>query len=276
MELDRQRGLLRNARDELELRVQERTAELQIAYSALEQHSAQLKAMNQELQEFAFIASHDLQEPLRKIQTFGDMLFRKHKESFNSEGQDYMERVIKSANHMSELLRSLLNYSRTGTSILDYKPVSLTAVAKDAASDLELLIRKAKGSVEISDMPTVDADAVLLRQLFQNFIENSIKYGKESEPPSVKIYGGIEDGTCQVMIEDNGIGFEKAYCGKIFKPFERLHGRNSPYSGTGMGLAICRKIVERHGGNIRAESEPGKGSTFIIRLPVKQDRWEDV
>ena len=272
LQLDRQRDLLRNARDELELRVLERTAELQIAYSAQEQHSAQLKAMNQELQEFAFIASHDLQEPLRKIQTFGNMLVRKHKESFNPEGRDYMERMIKAANRMSELLRSLLDYSRTGTSFLDYEPVSLTEVARDAASDLEILIKKAKGSVEISDMPTVDADATLMRQLFQNFIGNSIKYRKESEPPSVKIYGRIEDGTCQVMIEDNGIGFDECYSHKIFKPFERLHGKNTPYSGTGMGLAICKKIVNRHGGEITVRSIPEQGTTFCVSLPIEQEK----
>jgi len=272
LQLDRQRDLLRNARDELELRVLERTAELQIAYSAQEQHSAQLKAMNQELQEFAFIASHDLQEPLRKIQTFGNMLVRKHKESFNPEGRDYMERMIKAANRMSELLRSLLDYSRTGTSFLDYEPVSLTEVARDAASDLEILIKKAKGSVEISDMPTVDADATLMRQLFQNFIGNSMKYRKESEPPSVKIYGRIEDGTCQVMIEDNGIGFDECYSHKIFKPFERLHGKNTPYSGTGMGLAICKKIVNRHGGEITVRSIPEQGTTFCVSLPIEQEK----
>jgi signal transduction histidine kinase len=171
---------------------------------------------------------------------------------------------------MSELLRALLSYSRTGTSQLNYGPVSLSEVAKDAASDLEFRITQAKGSVEISELPAVDADAALLRQLFQNVISNSIKYRKESEPPSVKIYGGIADETCQVFIEDNGIGFDEAYCQKIFQPFQRLHGRSSPYSGTGMGLAICRKIVARHNGDITVKSIPGQGATFIVTLPLKQ------
>ncbi|MEN6439234.1 MAG: ATP-binding protein [Syntrophobacter sp.] len=255
--------VLQNAYDELERRVDERTTELS-------QTVAKLESMNQELQEFAFIASHDLHEPLRKIQTFGNMLTRKHKESLNPEGQDYMERIIKAANRMSGLLRSLLDYSRTGTHILNHKRVSLTEVVKDAASDLELLIRGAKGRVEISELPTVDADAALLRQLFQNVIANSIKYSKESEPPTVKIYGSIADFVCQVFIEDNGIGFDEDYVHKIFKPFERLHGESSPYGGTGMGLAICRKIVERHDGSITAKSKPGEGTTFTVRLPVKQ------
>jgi PAS domain S-box-containing protein len=256
---------LRKSRDELELRVRERTTQLSQAV-------AKLESMNQELQEFAFVASHDLQEPLRKIQAFGNMLITKHKDSLNPQGQDYMDRITKAANRMSGLLRSLLDYSRTGTSQLNYKPVSLTEVANDAASDLEFLIKKAKGNVEVSELPTVDADAPLLRQLFQNVIENSIKYRKESVPPVVKIYGRISDGTCQVMIEDNGIGFDECYSHKIFKPFERLHGKNAPYSGTGMGLAICKKIVNRHGGQITVRSVPEQGTTFIVTLPIEQEK----
>ncbi|MDR3553737.1 MAG: PAS domain S-box protein [Syntrophobacteraceae bacterium] len=254
---------LRRSRNELELRVNERTAELRAAVAKLEQ-------LNEELQEFAFIASHDLQEPLRKIQTFGNMLIKKHKEALNPEGQDYMERITKAANRMSELLRALLKYSRTGTSQLDVRPVSLTEVAREASNDLELLINRVEGRIEIGELPTVEADATLLRQLFQNIIENSIKYRKESEPPVVKIYGQISDSVCQIFIEDNGIGFEEEFTHKIFKPFERLHGMNSLYKGTGMGLAICQKILERHGGAITARSIPGKGSIFVVTLPAKR------
>ncbi len=254
---------LLGARDELELRVRERTTELSQAV-------AKLESMNQELQEFAFIASHDLQEPLRKIQAFGSILVTKQKGLLDPEAQDITSRITRAASRMSELLRSLLNYSRTGTSELNYKPVSLTEVARDAVSDLELLINKVKGSVEISELPTVDADAQLLRQLFQNIIENSIKYRKESEPPVVKIYGNITDSVCRIVVEDNGIGFDECYSPKIFKPFERLHGRNAPYTGTGMGLAICKKIVTRHGGEITARSIQGQGATFIVTLPINQ------
>jgi PAS domain S-box-containing protein len=232
--------------------------------------AAGLQRSNEELQDFAFIASHDLQEPLRKIQTFGTILIKKHKESLDPQGQDYMARVIKAANRMSELLRSLLHYSRTGTSLLNYKPISLTEVAKDAADDLEISIHRAKGSVQISEMPTVEADATLLRQLFQNIIGNSIKYRKEAEPLIVKIYGSIADAVCHVFIEDNGIGFDECYSQQIFKPFERLHGRSASYTGTGMGLAICRKIVARHHGEITVHSIPGQGTTFIVTLPTVQ------
>ena len=153
---------LRRSRDELELRVRERTAELVGTVT-------RLKQLNEELQEFAFIASHDLQEPLRKIQAFGSILVRKHQESLDPQGQDYMERMIKAANRMSELLRSLLDYSRTGTSRLNYKPVSLTEVARDAASDLEISINKAKGSVEIGELPTVEADAASIATTISEF-----------------------------------------------------------------------------------------------------------
>lgn len=254
---------LRRSHEELELRVSERTSELDATV-------ARLQRLNEELQEFAFIASHDLQEPLRKIQTFGNMLIKEHKGALNHQGQDYMDRITKSANRMSELLRSLLAYSRSSTSELNYELVSLSEVARKAASDLEILIDMAKGSVEIGELPTVNADATLLRQLFHNLIGNSIKYRKESEPPVVKIYGEITNATCHVMIEDNGIGFGEEYTHQIFKPFERLHGKNSPYSGTGMGLAICRKIVERHGWRITARSVPEQGATLIITLPIEQ------
>ncbi len=255
--------VLQNSHDELERRVDERTVELGRAV-------AKLEALNHELQEFSFIASHDLQEPLRKIQSFGNLLIVKHAQSLNPEGLDYMARIIKAANRMTELLRSLLAYSRAGTQLLNCKRVLLTEVAKDAANELELMIQKAEGSVEIGEMPAIDGDAALLRQFFQNVIANSMKYRKESEPPVVKICGSITDSVCEVFIEDNGIGFDQDYIQKIFRPFERLHGKNSVYAGTGMGLAICRKIVERHNGSITAKSKPGEGTTFIVRFPPKQ------
>jgi signal transduction histidine kinase len=257
---------------ERELREAVTRRERRAAEETLKSYMAKLELMNQELQDFAFIASHDLQEPLRKIQVFGSMLIRKHKDSLNPEAQQYTERITKAANRMSELLRSLLDYSRTGTSQLNYEPVSLTEVAKEVTGDLEFSIHKVKGSVEISELPTVDADAVLLRQLFQNIIGNSLKYRKESEPPVVKIYGSIVGSVCQVFIEDNGIGFDECYSQKIFKPFERLHGKNAPYNGSGMGLAICKKIVNLHGGEITVRSAPEKGTTFIVTLPVEQEK----
>jgi PAS domain S-box-containing protein len=242
------------------------------AEEKIKAYTARLELMNRELADFAFIASHDLQEPLRKIQTFGHMLNKRYSNALGTVGRDFMDRMIKAASRMSDLIRALLDYSRTGTSLLNYMPVSLSEVARQAASDLEFLIHEARGSVKIDEMPTVEADAALLRQLLQNMIENAIKYRKESEPPRVKIYGIAAGPVCHIFIEDNGIGFDQRYSLEIFKPFERLHGRNSPYSGTGMGLAICMKIAARHGGDITVNSTPGQGATFVVTLPIKQKK----
>lgn len=246
-----------------------------LAEEALQANLARLELLNEELQEFAFIASHDLQEPLRKIQTFGNILVRKHKESLNDEGREHLGRMIKAANRMSDLLRALLYYSRTGSDELNLRSVSLGEVAKDVYSDMEVLIRKTRATVEINELPTILGDPSLVRQLFQNIIENALKYCKEFEPPVVKIYGSVSDDCCRVVFKDNGIGFEEEFTQNIFRPFERLHGKNSPYEGMGMGLAICKKIADRHGGRIEAGSIPGEGSTFIVTFPRGQERGPD-
>ncbi len=271
MELDRQRSLLRDARDELELRVQERTAELQVAYSALEQHSAQLKAMNQELQEFAFIASHDLQEPLRKVTAFGDMLKQKFGASLGEQGRDYLERIHNANQRMQSLLSALLEYSRLATRADAFVKVELTEIIHEVLSDLEIRIQKTGGEVKVGDLPAIHANPTQMRQLFQNLIGNALKFHKEGQKPVISVKKTATcDGCVQIVVEDNGIGFEERYLEKIFAPFHRLHGKSGPYEGTGMGLAICKKIVERHGGSITAKSTPDKGAIFIIDLPVRQ------
>jgi len=259
---------LRRARDELEIRVRERTARLQMTNKALTEYAAQLESLNEELQEFVFVASHDLQEPLRKIQTFGHMLSSKFESALGTQGQDYLMRITRAAKRMSELLQSLLNYSRVTTRNNPFEPADLTRLVRDAVSDMELVIQKANGSVEIGELPTADVDAAQIRQLFQNLIANSMKYCRECEAPKVNVYAASAGGMYQIFVQDNGMGFQEQYVGRIFRPFQRLHGR-SEYEGTGMGLAICRKIAERHGGNITARSIPGRGSTFIVTLPVK-------
>jgi len=179
-------------------------------------------------------------------------------------------RMTKGANRMSELLQSLLNYSRVVTQPNPFDSTSLARVVHEAASDLELVIKRANGRLEVGELPVVDADATQLRQVLQNLIGNSMKYRKEAEAPVVKIYANVADGMCRLFVEDNGIGFDDKYVDRIFRPFQRLHGRSSNYAGTGMGLAICRKIVERHGGSITARSTPGQGTTFIIQIPVRK------
>lgn len=256
------------------MRVRERTAELAEVNEELVAYSKRLEMLKNELREFAFVASHDLREPLRKIQTFGNMLTRKYSSDLAAEGQDYVARMINAAKRMSELLDSLLSYSRVTSRANPFQPVNLTTVARDVVSDMEFAIKKAGGRVEIAELPLIDADPVQIRQLLQNLISNSIKYRKDNEKPVIRIHGHTIETLCEVFIEDNGIGFEAQYADRIFRPFQRLHRRDENYEGTGIGLAICRKIVEHHGGSIRAESTPGEGATFIVQLPVSNLRKE--
>ncbi len=266
---------LRRTKEGLEIRVRERTAELQVSNMALVDHAARLERLNEELQEFAFVASHDLQEPLRKIQTFGNLLAGKYRELLDEEGRDYLMRMTRAASRMSELLHSLLAYSRIATRPNPFEPVQLGRVVEEALSDLEMAVTGNGGRVEAGDLPTIDGDAPQLRQLFQNLIGNAIKYCKESEKPLVRIHGNVDGEVCRILIRDNGIGFEQEYVDRIFRPFQRLHGKSSNYEGMGMGLAICRKIVERHGGSITAESASGHGATFIVTLPVRNKKTRD-
>ena len=250
-----QEAALRKARDELELRVRERTAELE--------------RKNKELQQFAFIASHDMHEPLRKIQTFGSLMEEKTGDRLGEEQKDYLSRMIGAADRMREVLDALLRYSRVETKGEEFRPTDLNDVVKWAVNDLEIQIKEAGSRVEIDPLPKVSGDTAQLRQLFQNLISNAVKYQRPGIKSVIRIYGEQKDGTGRVFVEDDGIGFEEKYLDKIFEPFQRLHGR-SEYQGIGIGLAICRKIVERHGGTITATSTPGKGSTFIVTLPVEK------
>jgi len=255
---------LRKARDELEVRVEERTAELA-------RYMARLEESNQALQDFASIASHDLQEPLRKVESFGSMLKQKYGGQLGEQGNGYIERLIDANKRMRSLITALLEYSRLTTKASPITEVGLTGIVNEVLSDLEVRIERTGGKVHLGDLPVIEADPTQMRQLFQNLIGNALKFHKEGEQPFVKVSSStMDNGDFQIVVEDNGIGFEEQYAEKIFSPFQRLHGRSSQYKGTGMGLAICRKIVERHGGTISAESEPGKGSTFIVRLPAKQ------
>jgi len=181
--------------------------------------------------------------------------------------------MVGAASRMQELLDALLRYSRVETKGQEFRPAKLDEIAKDAAHDLDVTIQKIGARLEIGPLPTVTSDPYQLRQLFQNLIANALKYHRTEVIPLIRVYGEENHGDCRIFVEDNGIGFDEKYLEKIFEPFQRLHGRNE-YPGTGMGLAICRKIVERHGGTITARSTPGKGSTFIITLPVKQERNE--
>ncbi len=261
-------GKLRRSRDELELRVQERTAELKTA-------NAELARSNQALQDFASIASHDLREPLRKVASFGSILGQKYKESLGSTGGDYLQRMLDATRRMESFLTGLFEYSKVTMNPEPFREVDLYDIVHEVLSDLEVKLAKSGGQVKIDALPCMEADPTQMRQLFQNLIGNALKFHKEGEKPFVHVWSNTDGGkNLRIVVEDKGIGFEEEYVDRIFAPFQRLHGRSSPYEGTGMGLAICRKIVERHGGHIGASSIPGEGASFVVRMPLKQ-KWRE-
>ncbi len=240
-----------------------------------------LERSNKELEQFAYVASHDLQEPLRKIQAFGDRLRVKNGAALSTEGRDYLERMLIAANRMQNLINDLLALSRVSTKAQPFAPVQLAQVANEVISDLETLIERTNGRVEIGSLPTLDADPLQMRQLLQNLIGNGLKFHPPDRQPVIKVYSRLSE-TSQtaplrrtngiqwnIIVEDNGIGFDEKYLSRIFQPFQRLHS-SQEYPGTGMGLAICHRIVERHGGQITAKSQPGQGAKFIVKLPAQQ------
>ena len=261
------------------MRVQARTSELEEANAKLIDYNSRLEELNQELQDFAFIASHDLQEPLRKVQTFSDMIAVENGPSLSEDSRDYLNRMQGAAARMQNLLNSLLAYSRVTTIATPLKETSLGRSVEIALSNLEIMIREKNALVEIEDLPTIKADRVQMIQLFQNLIGNALKFCRRDRSPHVRIYARSKDesgGVKFVCVEDNGIGFEERYLDKIFAPFQQLNGRNSPYDGVGMGLAICKKIVTHHGGEITAKSELGKGSTFIVDFQTERKKKDTV
>lgn len=255
------------SRDELNREIKERER----AQKKLRDTLEELKRSNAELEQFAYVASHDLQEPLRKVRAFGARLESKCKEELTEKGKDYLERMLNAAKRMSDLINDLLMLSRVTTKAKPFQPLDLKEVAEEVRSDLETRIEDVAGRVEIDDLPTIDADSTQMRQIFQNLIGNALKFHREDEPPVVCVESALHEQNgeemCELRISDNGIGFKEKYLDRIFTVFQRLHARDE-FPGTGMGLALCRKIVERHNGQITAESKPGEGSTFIITLPV--------
>ena len=242
------------------------------AEERLKQQAEELARSNAELQQFAYVASHDLQEPLRKIQAFGDRLKNKCGDALNDDGRDYLMRMQNAASRMQTLIHDLLALSRVASRPNPFSPVDLSAVAWDVVSDLESRIEQLGGRVEIGPLPVVLADRIQVSQLLQNLIGNALKFHRPGYPPLVQVRAEVERHVefdrplCRLTVQDNGIGFDEKYRERIFQIFQRLHGR-AEYDGSGIGLAICRKIAERHGGSITAESVPGTGSKFIVTLP---------
>ena len=247
---------------------------LEGANAELERSNVELQRSNGELEQFASVASHDLQEPLRKVQTFGDQLERRFGDQIPPEGIDYLRRMRDAAQRMSVLIDDLLRFSRVTTRALPPESVDLSKVAHDVTSDLDAAIEETLGKVEIGTLPTIHADPLQMRQLFQNLIGNAIKFHRPGISPVVRVHEVPvrDEDMVAFVVSDNGIGFEPEYGDRIFRVFERLHPRDI-YPGTGIGLALCRKIAERHGGTVTVESAPDQGSTFTVVLPRKPARF---
>ena len=257
-------------------------SERKAAEEKLRMFAAQLERSNKELQDFASVASHDLQEPLRKIQAFADRLRAKCGQQIGEQGLDYLERMQGAANRMQTLIQDLLTLSRVSSKAQPYVAVDLARIVREVLSDLEVRVEQTGASIEVGFLPTIEADPLQMRQLFQNLLSNALKFQKPGQRPEVMISAkvlqvqehqvsgaGPGDEVCQIMIVDNGIGFEDQFAEQIFALFQRLHSRQE-YEGTGIGLAVCRKIAHRHGGSIVAKSAKDQGATFIVTLPVRQ------
>ena len=266
---------------ELEQQVQQRTKELLTANEDLAEANALLIRSNDNLQKFAYVASHDLQEPLRKIQAFGDLL-KAELASASSDGLGYLDRMQSAADRMSTLIRDLLNYSRLSIRRDTSKSVELNDLVQSVVTDLDLTIAETKATVNIGELPTIVGEASQLNQLFQNLISNALKFRQTDTAPHIQITARtvkaadlsdtvkparVTDTYHQIDVIDNGIGFDERYLARIFEVFQRLHNR-STFAGTGIGLAICEKVVTNYGGAITAASQPNQGSVFSVFFPI--------
>jgi signal transduction histidine kinase len=245
------------------------------------EYTRKLERSNRELADFAYVASHDLQEPLRKIEAFGDRLVKKYKATLPEDGQMFVDRMQSAAERMRQLINDLLSYSRVTTNAKPFELVSLNDVLSGVLSDLQIRIEESHAVIEAAKLPTLECDAIQMRQLLQNIIGNALKFRKSDVAPIITVKAAIEAvhelpcaGPAVVLtIADNGIGFDNQFKEQIFTIFQRLHSRNE-YEGTGIGLATCRKIVERHRGTIDADGHPGEGSSFTVKLPLEQTAKE--
>ena len=249
------------------------------AKEALERHARDLARSNEELEQFAYVASHDLQEPLRKIRAFGALLAEEKQESLDDEGSQYIDFMTDAAARMQTLVSDILALSRVTTAAQPFEDLPLSDVFDTVLSDLSVSLEESEGQVDVAEAPTIEADRTQMDQLFRNLIGNALKFRKPGVAPrvTVRMAGGaaplpaIPGPAHTIVVSDNGIGFEPAQGSKLFQPFKRLHARHQ-YEGAGIGLAICEKIVLRHHGRITATGTPGEGATFTVTLPRRQPR----
>ncbi|CAG5074702.1 Adaptive-response sensory-kinase SasA [Dyadobacter sp. CECT 9623] len=247
----------------------------------LEEINGELEASNYDLQQFASVASHDLQEPLRKILIFSTMLKNNHQIELPEESQKHLEKIITASQRMRTMIADILDYSRLSTHAGNFELISLKDVVEEVLEDYEILLSEKKVQVRIDNFPKIEANRPQIKQVFQNLISNSIKFSKEDEPPVIEITceavnelerdNEPDKAICKIAISDNGIGFDKQYQERIFSLFERLNTKEK-YEGSGIGLAITKKILDKHNGSISAESREGHGARFIISLPIHQEK----
>ncbi|HYF29781.1 MAG TPA: response regulator [Chitinophagaceae bacterium] len=240
---------------------------------------AQLESANKDLDRFAFMASHDLQEPLRKIRIFSDLLYVKYKDILDNDGKMNIVRIQGAAERMQSLIKDILTFSKISIEKGTFVKTSLNSVVDDVLSELDAMVREKNAKIIVDKLPSLHVNPGLIRPLFYNLISNALKYSKKNVSPVVNIKSENhqplqdikkpEQKYCRIFIQDNGIGFDQKYSEEIFGMFKRLH-LNTEYEGTGIGLALCKKIVEEHNGFISAKSKVNEGSTFIISLPVRQ------
>ena len=240
----------------------------------LQQQAEQLLRQNQDLADFTHIASHDLQEPLRKIRAFGERLA--DKETLTERGSDFLNRMNKSSERMQHMIRDLLNYSKVSSQQNTQDNVNLNECLNEVLESISLQLEETEGKIEVSELPELQASPLHMHQLFQNLLSNALKFTPADRKPHITVKCSFEGATeFQIDVQDNGIGFEDNFSERIFQPFQRLHGRHE-YAGSGIGLAICRKIVEHYQGKIWAKSQPDNGSCFSIVLPFEQSGPEEV
>jgi PAS domain S-box-containing protein len=233
----------------------------------LEKYIAELGRSNKELQEFAFVASHDLQEPVRKLLYYSDSLLGRYRDTLDQKGIDNLKNMQRASQRMRSLIHDLLLFSQINKAQFKPQEVDLNIIAKEAFQDLEMAIEEKGAMVKINSLPKVAGDARMMRQLFENIISNSLKYAKKSSVPVIEIDYQLKDECHELSFSDNGIGFDEQYLPQMFTLFQRLHDRTE-YEGTGLGLAICRKIVDIHEGRIWAKGKEGEGSVFFVSLPL--------
>jgi chemotaxis family two-component system sensor kinase Cph1 len=248
------------------LEVHRDTTQRRQAERALQAKNEALARSNHELEQFAYVASHDLQEPLRMVSNYTQLLARRYRDRLDSDANEFIDFAVDGAKRMQELIHDLLQYARVERRASEFRPVSIETIVGDALSNLAGAIEEAKASIVVDALPTLTCDGSQMTQVFQNLIGNAVKFRRPDQAPVVRVSATREDGAWRLWVADNGIGIEPRFFERIFQMFQRLHARGE-YSGTGIGLALCKKIVERHGGQMRVESVPGRGARFSFTVP---------